>query len=235
VNSQDCLELLESGDIEIEGRLPWSSNFSYLVKVFAPQGKLRAVYKPGKGERPLWDFGPDLYRREVAAFELSRAFGFDLVPETVLRMDGPLDAGSLQRFVEADFEAHYFTIVEEPSHHDRLRELAGFDVLSNNADRKSGHVLIDRANHIWGIDHGLSFHREPKLRTVIWEFAGDEVPESVLSACRQIVDSGPPDRVSQLLSQLENDALVRRARAMLARPVLPEPSDDYRCYPWPLV
>lgn len=229
------LDLLACGSIEIEGRLPWSSNYSYLVTVTAGEAVGPAVYKPGAGERPLWDFGPDLFRREVAAYELSAAFGLDLVPETVLRIDGPLEAGSLQRFVDADFEAHYFTLVEDESYHDRLRELAGFDVLSNNADRKSGHVLVDRSGRIFGIDNGLSFHRDRKLRTVIWEFAGEPVPARLLEVCSAIVESGPPPRLAPLLAEGESEALVERAAGLLRTGVLPSPRDDYRSYPWPLV
>ncbi|MGO9911818.1 MAG: hypothetical protein ACLPQS_11735, partial [Acidimicrobiales bacterium] len=118
------LDLLSSGEIEIEGRLPYSSNYSYLTTVSCGEIAGRAVYKPGKGERPLWDFGTNLYRREIATYELSAAFSIGLVPETVLRHDAPLEAGSLQRFIEADFSAHYFTIIEEAGHHARLRELA---------------------------------------------------------------------------------------------------------------
>ncbi|HLI44178.1 MAG TPA: hypothetical protein VKU92_06885, partial [Acidimicrobiales bacterium] len=170
LTAPEWLDLLSSGGVEIEGRLPWSSNYSFLVTLTAAgeadsgpgdldtgepsEPRPKAVYKPGRGERPLWDFGRDLYRREVAAYELSAAFELDLVPETVLRLDGPLGPGSLQRFVDADFEQHYFTLVEQPRHHERLRELAGFDALCNNADRKSGHVLLDREGSVWGIDNG---------------------------------------------------------------------------------
>jgi uncharacterized repeat protein (TIGR03843 family) len=238
------LDLLSSGEIEVQGRLPWSSNFSYLVTVTSPgdpgadpslPGSRRAAYKPGRGERPLWDFGTDLYRREVAAYELSAAYGLDLVPETVLRLDGPLGPGSIQRFVEADFEQHYFTLLEAPEHHSRLVELAAFDVLSNNADRKSGHVLVDSDGHIWGIDNGLSFHAQEKLRTVIWEFAGDPLPAVVAAVCEAIVADGVPPRVAALIDDDEVEALRRRARAMLRAGSLPAPRDDYRAYPWPLV
>jgi uncharacterized repeat protein (TIGR03843 family) len=229
------IDLLSSGAIEIEGRLPWSSNYSFLVTVGDGRRTEKAVYKPGKGERPLWDFGTDLYRHEIAAYELSDAFGLGLIPETVLRYDAPLDDGSLQRFVDADFEQHYFTLLPEERHLPRLRELASLDVLMNNADRKSGHVLIDSAGDIWGIDNGLCFHPDPKLRTVIWDFAGEPVVETVVVAAEQIASAGPPERVGALLEEDECAALVRRARHLAKRPVLPAPSDEYRSYPWPLV
>ncbi len=240
----EWLDLLSTGEVEVEGRLPWSSNHSFLARVLTtgpsprhgsePESR-KAVYKPGRGERPLWDFGVDLYRREVAAFELSAAFGLDLVPETVLRLDGPLGPGSLQRFIDADFEQHYFTLVEEPRFHERLTELAAFDMLCNNADRKSGHVLVDGSAHIWAIDNGLSFHADDKLRTVIWEFAGTNIPDRLLSVCDAIVESGAPERVARLIDDEEAAALVRRARAMLRSRRLPAPRDDHRAYPWPLV
>jgi uncharacterized repeat protein (TIGR03843 family) len=253
LTAPEWLDLLSSGGVEIEGRLPWSSNYSFLVTLTAASAgeaglgdgdtgaleasrlRPRAVYKPGRGERPLWDFGGDLYRREVAAYELSAAFELALVPETVIRLDAPLGPGSLQRFVDADFEQHYFTLVEEPRHHRRLRELAGFDVLCNNADRKSGHVLVDRDGSVWGIDNGLSFHVDEKLRTVIWEFAGEAVPETVLEACSAIAEDGVPERVAALIDEEEAEALRRRARALLRTRRLPSPRDDYRAYPWPLV
>ncbi|MHB1987434.1 MAG: SCO1664 family protein [Acidimicrobiales bacterium] len=235
LRSAEWLDLLSGGEIEIEGRLPWSSNYSFLVALSSGESAGRAVYKPGKGERPLRDFGADLYRREVACYELSDAFDLGLVPETVLRIDAPFDAGSLQRFIDADFESHYFTLVEDRRHHQRLMELAAFDMLCNNADRKSGHVLVDGDGGIWGIDNGLSFHAQDKLRTVIWEFAGEAIPASVLEACRAVTSSGPPERVAGLINDDEAEALVRRARKMLRVKCLPAPRDDYRAYPWPLI
>ena len=117
-----------------------------------------AVYKPARGERPLWDFPPGLYRRELAAYLLSEALGWGLVPPTILR-DGPLGEGSLQLFVPADFEQHYFTLLERPEHHDALQAICLFDLLANNADRKSGHCLLGRGRPLWAIDHGLAFTR----------------------------------------------------------------------------
>lgn len=234
LSSGKWLEVLATGDIEIEGRLPWSSNFSFLVSVRCGDAYVRAVYKPGRGERYLWDFGDELFRREVAAYELSAFLELALVPETVLRMDAPLGEGSLQRFVDADFEQHYFTLVSDPAYDARLRELAGFDLLLNNADRKSGHVLLDVRGSIWGIDNGLCFHTQPKLRTVMWDFAGEPVPEIVVEAATRIVAEVPAS-VCSLLSEPEAIALAARARALERRPKFPAPADDHRAYPWPLV
>jgi len=173
-------DVLADGEVEIEMRMPYSSNATFLVRVTKDDQSLRAIYKPLKGERPLWDFDPGLHRREVAAYMLATAMGFDFVPLTLLR-DGPLGEGSVQRLVDADFEQHYFTLYEQrPDLHDRLREIAVFDILANNTDRKSGHVLIDGDNKVWGIDHGLCFAADFKLRTVIWEFGGEEIPEPLI-------------------------------------------------------
>jgi uncharacterized repeat protein (TIGR03843 family) len=234
LSSEQVIDVLSAGEIEIEGRLPWSSNYSYLVTVTCDEVALKAVYKPGKGERLLWDFGPDLYKREVAAYELSAALGLGVIPETTLRLDGPLGPGSLQRFVDADFEQHYFSILEDPTCHPRLREMGGLDLLLNNADRKSGHVLIDSSAQIWGIDNGLSFHSQPKLRTVIWDFAGEPLPDAVLEGAQAVADSAPP-RVAGLLTEDEVEALCSRARAVGRSGLFPDPRDDYRSYPWPLV
>ena len=235
LTASEWLDLLSGGEVAVEGRLPWSSNYSFLATVSSGDRSAKAVYKPGTGERPLWDFGTDLYRREVAAYELSSFLELALVPETVLRLDAPLGAGSLQRFVDADFEAHYFTLLEEARYHDRLRELAAFDVLSNNADRKGGHVLVDGDGRIWGIDNGLSFHADDKLRTVIWDFAGEAIPERILEACASLVSAGVPERIGALIDEEETAALESRARRMLRKKLLPAPRDDYRAYPWPLV
>jgi hypothetical protein len=234
LSSDEWLEVLSVGDVEIEGRLPWSSNFSFLVSVRGGDFHVRAVYKPGRGERHLWDFGDALFRREVAAYELSAALGLALVPETVLRIDAPLGEGSLQRFVDADFEQHYFTLVSDPVCDLRLRELAGLDLLLNNADRKSGHVLLDVHGSIWGIDNGLCFHSEPKLRTVMWDFAGELLPDVVIEAAARLCDQVPAS-VCALLSEREAIALSSRARALGRRPKFPSPAADHRAYPWPLV
>jgi len=233
-SSGEWLDVLTTGEVEIEGRLPWSSNYSFLVTLTCGHLRVRAVYKPGRGERHLWDFGGELYRREAAAYELSAAVGLDLVPETVLRGDAPLGEGSLQRFVDADFEQHYFSLVAEPEHDGRLRELAGFDLLLNNADRTGGHVLLDFEGAIWGIDNGLCFHAEPKLRTVMWDFAGEVVPDRVIEAAAVLAD-GVPATVCSLISEQEAEALRRRAVALVRRPRFPAPGADHRAYPWPLV
>jgi uncharacterized repeat protein (TIGR03843 family) len=228
------LELLGAGELEILGRLPWSSNYSFLAALRKGELDERAVYKPGRGERPLWDYPGGLFRREVAAYELSSALGLAVVPETVLRLDGPHGEGSVQRFIDADFGEHYFTLLDEPIHHAQLRRIAAFDLLINNGDRKGGHLLKGPDGHIWGIDHGLSFHVEAKLRTVMWDFAGEELPRELVPACELVAET-VPEAVAALLDPDEAQALRRRARTLLRKRRFPAPRDDYRAYPWPLV
>jgi uncharacterized repeat protein (TIGR03843 family) len=227
------LHVLACGDIEIEGRMPWSSNATFLVDVTLGAVAGKAIYKPLRGERPLWDFEPGLHRRELAAYHLSEAMDIDLVPPTVIR-EGPLGEGSLQWFVDADHQQHYFTIHESREDlHDKLRDVAVFDLLANNTDRKSGHVLIDTDGHIWGIDHGLCFAADFKLRTVVWEFGGEPVPERLLPRVARIAERVPLG-IAALLSDDEVAAIAERAQWVVDHPVLPVDTSGRR-YPWPLV
>ncbi len=234
LSRDDWRALLERGDADVEGRMPWSSNVTLLVTLRLDGLERRAIYKPKAGERPLWDFPDGLFRREVAAYELSRVLDLDLVPETVLRHDLPYGTGSLQRFVDADFEQHYFTLLDRPAAGDSLRRLAGYDLLLNNADRKGGHVLIDAEDHLWGIDNGLCFHPQPKLRTVMWDFAGERLPPEVVAACEALAGR-VPGSLEPLLSGAERAALRQRGRRLLSSRCFPEPDEDSRAYPWPLV
>ena len=226
--------LLETGDVEVLGRMPWSSNATFLARVTAGDAAMQAVYKPHRGERPLWDFPDGLYQREVAAHLVSDALGWRLVPETVLRHDAPLGVGSLQRFVDADFSQHYFTLLESGEHRDALLQLAVFDLIVNNADRKGGHCLVDDDRHLWAIDNGLCFHVAPKLRTVIWDFGGEPVPEPLRQDAGRLADD-VPEGLSELLHPAEVEALRRRAAAVCRLVVLPNPDPEERPYPWPLV
>jgi uncharacterized repeat protein (TIGR03843 family) len=231
--SADELDLLAHGAITVRGRLPRSSNATLLVEVALGGATALGVYKPAGGERPLWDFPPGLFRREAAAYLLSEALGWGLVPPTVVR-EGPLGEGSLQRFVEADPAGHYFTLREDPVHRDRLRRLCLFDLLANNADRKSGHCLLDRSGRVWAIDNALTFHAEPKLRTVIWDFGGEPVPEPLLEDVRRLVAAGLPQAQAALLEPAERRALLARARAVVRAGRFPEyPGGG--AVPWPLV
>jgi uncharacterized repeat protein (TIGR03843 family) len=233
-SASDHLRLLSDGDVEVVGRMPWSSNRTFLATCTSGEEEIAAVYKPGRGERQLWDFPQAIYRREVAAYELSRALGWGLVPETVERDDLPLGPGSLQRFVEADFSQHHFTMIDDDAHHPQLRAICAFDVVANNADRKSGHCLLDEDGTIWAIDNGLCFHVEPKLRTVIWEFAGEPVPAVLLKDLARVAASMPPVMTS-LLSGREVHALRRRMEALVRNGCFPIPDPDRYHYPWPPV
>jgi len=214
-------------------RMPYSSNATFLVRVTAGAQSVRAIYKPLRGERPLWDFAPGLHRREVAAYRLATAMGLGFVPITLLR-DGPIGEGSVQLLIDADFEQHYFTLHEQrPDLHPKLREMAVFDILTNNTDRKSGHVLIDAEDNIWGIDHGLCFSADFKLRTVIWEFGGETIDDSMLAAVERVAGSMPLD-VSSLLDDDEVVAFGERATWLLEHRRLPVDPTGRR-YPWPLV
>lgn len=227
------LDLLAHGEVGIVGRVQGSSNLTLVVEVTRGEEYSWAIYKPEAGERPLHDFEPGLHARERAAYLLSEWLGWHLVPPTVVRDDAPLGTGSLQWFVENDGE-HYFTLFrEQPATHDDLRRVAVFDVLTNNTDRKSGHVLRDGAGRIWAIDHGLCFHAQPKLRTVIWEFGGEPVPESLLADVERVAE-GVPDAVAALLDPAEASQVRRRARRLLSAPTLPHAVSDW-AYPWPLV
>ncbi|MGA1419919.1 MAG: phosphatidylinositol kinase, partial [Ilumatobacteraceae bacterium] len=168
-----------------------------------------------------------------AAYRLATAMGLEIVPLTLLR-DGPIGEGSVQLLIDADFEQHYFTLHEQrPDLHPKLREMAVFDILANNTDRKSGHVLIDAGDNIWGIDHGLCFSADFKLRTVIWEFGGEEIAASLLAAVERVAGSLPLE-VSSLLDDDEVMALSERAAWLLEHRRFPvDPSG--RRYPWPLV
>ncbi len=200
--------------------------------------ELRAVYKPSQGERPLWDFPPGtLAAREVAAFVTSRALGWDFVPPTVFREDGPAGAGSLQLYIDLDPEHHYFTFNDEERQ--RLRPVAAFDILINNADRKGGHILLGADDHLWLIDHGVCFHRDYKLRTVVWDFVGEPIPDSLLTDLKAFRDRLDVNRdlgeaLAELLSTAEIEALIVRTDQLLADPRFPGPGQGLS-HPWPLV
>ncbi len=227
--------------MQVIGLLPYSSNRTFLVRLGEEgdgAGAL-AVYKPARGERPLHDF-PDetLYKREVAAYEVSRALGWDLVPPTVVRTEAPLGPGSVQLFIDHDPSQHYFTLLEE--NQTFFKRLATFDILCNNADRKSGHCLLDAEGRIWAVDHGLTFNTAPKLRTVIWDFAGRRVParerQAVARLDSELGDAGSPlvEALARLLHQGEIEALRLRVRALSQPCYFPSPRSDWS-FPWPLV
>jgi hypothetical protein len=231
--------LLREGRIKPRGLMPDCSNYTYLAHVRGDAGtETLAVYKPAPGETPLDDF-PDgtLGKREVAAYVVSAALNWQVVPFTVYREDGPLGPGSLQQFIVADPGEHYFSLM--PARATDFRTMAAFDVIVNNADRKSGHCLLDGEGHIWGVDNGLTFHSIPKLRTVIWEFAGEEVAKNLREDAQRLVDElaagkGCVTTLRQLISGPEIRALAARARRFADDGRYPEPSSRW-AYPWPLI
>ncbi|WP_018774191.1 SCO1664 family protein [Arthrobacter sp. 131MFCol6.1] len=228
------LTLLTEGSIELLGLIPRSSNQTFLVQVSCGEDEGYAVYKPEAGERPLSDFDPGLYKRERAAYLLSESLGWGFVPLTVIRDDAPLGVGTLQWFIECDFQEHYFTLYEDaPETHRELARIALFDYVANNTDRKSGHVLRGDDGRIWGIDHGLCFSATFKLRTVIWDFAGDPIPVALLDDIARLAESAPPE-VAELLDDAEVAALQHRGQRLLRAGVLPVDRTGMR-YPWPLV
>lgn len=232
------LETLRAGEIDVLGLLPYSSNYVFLARLEHAGSEELAVYKPRRGETPLWDFPEGtLAAREVAAFVVSEAAGWNLVPPTVLRDDAPMGPGSFQQFIEHDPERHFFTLAEE--RFDDFRAFAALDVVINNADRKGGHILEDAERRLWGVDHGLSFNLEPKLRTVIWAFAGDAIDQTIRRHLEALTlgfstSEGWGAELGRLLSPAEARATVERATGLLDEGIFPCPETSHHL-PWPLV
>jgi uncharacterized repeat protein (TIGR03843 family) len=236
VTDETVWRVLTDGAMEVHGRIAGSSNATLLVTCRLGEDELMAVYKPGKGERPLWDFPGGLFRREVAAYVLSESLGWGLVPETVERTEGPFGEGSVQRYVPEDGTAHYFTLRDDPQWHPTLMRMCAFDVVANNADRKSGHVLLAE-DRLWAIDNGLCFNEEDKLRTVIWDFGGTPLSPEDAEALVRWQREGPSARLCELLTPTEVEALMDRTAWLVHLQALPELVDDggWPPYPWPLV
>jgi uncharacterized repeat protein (TIGR03843 family) len=217
---------LLSGAIELEGLMPWSSNYTFLVKIEDTTTPLLGIYKPGAGERPLWDF-PDktLSLREFASFLVSVVLGWPRIPPTVLR-NGPHGLGSVQLFVEAEYEAHYFNMRDIPAFADEFRKMALFDYIVNNADRKGGHCLKGKDGQVWAIDHGLTFHTDPKLRTVIWEYCSEPIPEIEMQAVSRLEsllgETSFPRILGDLIAPTEIDAFKRRVDRLVKTGSFPD-------------
>lgn len=232
------IRVLSTGTIRIVGQFMWGSNYTFLSEVKSENHTLSAVYKPSHGERPLWDFPHGtLATREVAAYVTSRALGWNMVPPTILRQDGPAGAGSLQLFVDVDPERYYFTFSDDEKQ--CLRPVALLDLIINNADRKGGHIILAPNDHLWLIDHGLCFHKEYKLRTVVWDFINQPIPVSLLDEVqtfRELLETDVDLRASyaELLSAPEIEALIQRTDELLSEGIFPGPGPG-RNQPWPLV
>ena len=233
LNVADVLALLAKGDLDVQGMLPWSSNYTLLTTVSCNGMQGLAVYKPRRGERPLWDFPRGtLCQREVAAYVLSEALGWALVPPTVLR-DGPYGIGSVQLFIDADQEAHLFTMQKEGGFEAAIERLAVFDVLANNADRKSGHCLKGNDGRLWAIDHGICFHVESKLRTVLWDYAGQPIAPTSWPICARCVMQVERTMAFEMLESLlaadEMRVLRRRLDRLVASGKHPDPGRVAMC------
>ena len=239
ISFDKALEVLEKGEVDDEhGLMRWGSNYTFLVTVKHEDTTFLAIYKPRMGERPLWDF-PDgtLCQREVATYLTSEALNWRIVPPTILR-EGPRGIGSLQLFVDHDPEDHYFTF--NKSMFPQLKRMAALDAIANNADRKGGHCLPDPSGRLWGIDHGLTFNRAPKLRTVIWDFAGKPIPEELLydiQAFCQRIDNPTDDltrSLGELLQESEMRSLRKRVKRLISTGIYPKPGAGPN-RPWPPV
>jgi uncharacterized repeat protein (TIGR03843 family) len=246
---ENILALLSKGDMEALGLMPWSSNYTFLARITDPdagsdesadESETLAVYKPQSGETPLWDFPEGtLCQRELAAYLVSNALGWDLIPPTVLRT-GPHGLGSVQLYIDNDPNQHFFTFRDDAAYCDQLQRLAAFDLMTNNADRKSGHCLLDNNGHVWAIDHGITFNVDYKLRTVIWDFAGQPInPEMQADIRRMLVAIKPKNPLGKALRQLLDESEVaafrRRSEALLNMAVFPGPNRTQRSIPWPPV
>lgn len=234
IETARALELLAGGEVELRGRMPYSSNATFLVDVTLDGLDAQAIYKPVRGERPLWDFPSGLAHREAGAFWMDAALRWDVVPPTVVRDDLPFDEGSLQLFMPANFEEHYFTLVEQPRLRPELERICALDIVINNTDRKSGHCLLGTDGTVWAIDNGLSFHSQFKLRTVIWDFAGEPLPGELSRDLRSLLDAGLPEPLAAALTAQEQDATLARTETLLAAGRFPSDGHGHR-WPWPLV
>ena len=228
----DVLGFLADGEIEILGLLPYASNATLLVRLTDGDREGLAVYKPRRGERPLWDFpSGTLCLREYAAWIVSRELGWDLVPPTVLR-DGPAGFGALQLYIEEDENADVRRLLHTHPH--ELRRIALFDAVINNADRKGGHLIVDLAGKLWGVDHGVAFSAEPKLRTVIWAFESEEIPADMLSDVASFAKDGiRAPELTEVLHGSELDALCQRITTLLGTKRFPSPDPHRHHVPWP--
>ena len=231
----EAMALLERGELGVEGRLVVASNATLYCSVCLDGVTAACVYKPVAGERPLWDF-PDgtLAEREVAAYEISAATGWLIVPPTVFR-SGPLGPGMVQLWIEADENVDIRRLIRGTSS-DQLRRIAVFDAVINNADRKGGHLLPTRAGHVYGVDHGVSFHAEPKLRTLLWQWSGRPLRSNASDTLRELQAGLAGDlgeRLADLLTAREVRSTARRIEQLLASGRHPEPSGEWPAVPWP--
>ncbi|HTE86284.1 MAG TPA: SCO1664 family protein [Dehalococcoidia bacterium] len=236
--SAGVLDILLRADVTDCKLFPSGSNYVFLISLSdAAAGNGFGVYKPRRGEAPLWDF-PDgtLYRRERAAYLLAQDLGWDFIPPTVIR-EGPYGIGSVQLFIDNDSDANFFTLRDDYA--DEMRRIALFDAIANNADRKGGHCLLGPDGKVWGIDHGLTFHESNKLRTVIWDYSEEPIAPALLNDLAGLAErlSGRASvfaALAELLHPAEIASLQGRIEDLLQHPVYPNPGMR-RSVPWPPV
>jgi uncharacterized repeat protein (TIGR03843 family) len=246
---EDILRILTEGEMNSLGMMPWGSNYTFLVqladlktkaKPAREQTELLGVYKPRRGETPLWDFpSGTLCLREYAAYLVSEALGWNIVPPTVLR-NGENGFGSVQLFIDNDPNQHFFTFREDDAVCEQLQRIALFDLVTNNADRKSGHCLRDKDGQVWAIDHGICFNADYKLRTVIWDFAGQPIPKDMIADLQNLrAKLGDRESLGSALGRLLDDdelrAFVKRIDGLLKIKTFPSPNRYERSMPWPPV
>jgi len=235
----DSEVLLLDGELTVEGRLVDASNATLFARVARGADQIACIYKPVRGERPLWDF-PDgtLAQREYASFLVDRALGWELIPRTTLR-DGPFGPGMVQEWVDVDETVDPVALVR--SQHPDLRRIAVLDAVINNADRKGGHLLPLPTGAVRAIDHGVTFHVDDKLRTLLWQWEGQPLPRECLEALDSLDQQlgsrrspGPlAEQLVALLTGTEVQATRRRARRLLETGIHPSPSPDWPAVPWP--
>lgn len=230
---------LQEGEVNVQGQFMNGSNYTFMANVTHEGHELIAVYKPVRGEQPLWDFPTGtLSKREVAAYILSEGMGWEMVPPTVFRRKLPLGPGSLQYYIEHDPEYHYFNFTDEDKQ--LLKPAVVFDLIVNNADRKGSHILKDVDGHLWLIDHGVCFHEEDKIRTVVWDFAGQEIPGNLIMDLRGLAERLEKKgelwmKLAEMISPLEISGLIGRTRRLTESCRFPHPGGSHRPYPWPPV
>lgn len=230
-------QIIDTGELNVVGRLVDASNATLFAKAtLTLDAEIEVVYKPIAGERPLWDFPHgNLAQREVAAFKISQWGKFNCVPYTTLR-EGPFGLGAVQEWITSDDSIDIIELAQ--SQDERIRNLALFDVVVNNTDRKFGHILLNRGGMILGCDHGVTFHQDFKLRTVIWQFAGKSLTSLELAQLHEVkneIANVHNEEIGQLLHSDEVDALVKRIDSLIENREFPLPSEDWPAVPWPPV
>jgi len=231
---EDALRLLRDGTMTVEGRILDASNATLYCTITLDDVESACVYKPISGERPLWDFPTGtLAYREVAAYAVSAATGWDIAPPTVLR-DGPFGPGMVQLWIDVDETVDLVALAR--SDHPQLQRMAVFDAVVNNADRKGGHLLPTADGHVFGVDHGVCFSVEDKLRTLLWQWRGRRLPDEALdtlSAVRALLEGPLRETLCTLLAPREVAATVVRVDRLLTTSRYPQPSEEWPAIPWP--